>query len=151
MLAEVIDPLPQGAIADFKFIGDFLLGTAIDKNGTQRLVTTMIRMVGLTKEVLATAVIHDPGSMKVLTICETNRGKWYGQITHMARQTTGKPWKLPHRLENDDQSAPTDSTQSRKKRVTLDQARCRKNQPRLRSNVTHFPVRKSGMKHAKLS
>jgi hypothetical protein len=112
MLAEVIDPLPQGAIADFKFIGDFLLGAAIDKNGTQRLVTTMIRMVGLTKEVLATVVIHDPSSSEMSTICETNRGKWYGQIGQLARQTTGKPWKLPHPLENDEKSATTDSTKA---------------------------------------
>jgi hypothetical protein len=86
VLAEVIDPLPHGAIAHSKLIGDFLLGTAIDKNSTQRLVTTLVGMVGLTKEVLATIVIHDPHSLEMSTICETNRGKWYGQNAEAARQ-----------------------------------------------------------------
>jgi len=37
MLAEIIHPLPQAAVANAKFLGDVLLGTAVDKHGTQRL------------------------------------------------------------------------------------------------------------------
>jgi hypothetical protein len=64
MLAEIVHPLPQGAVANSKLLGDFLLGTAVHKNGPQRLEATLIRMGGLAKKVLATAVIHDPAPWK---------------------------------------------------------------------------------------
>jgi siroheme synthase (precorrin-2 oxidase/ferrochelatase) len=68
MLAEIIHPLPQAAVANSKFLGDFLLATAVDKNGTQRLVATMAGMGRLAKKVLATAVIHDPSSLEMSII-----------------------------------------------------------------------------------
>lgn len=46
MLAEIINPLPHGAVANSKFFGDFFLGTTVDKNGTQRLETPLVRMGG---------------------------------------------------------------------------------------------------------
>jgi len=76
MLAEIIHPLPHGAVANSKFLGDLLLGPAVDKNGTQRLEAAMVRMGGLAKKVLAKAVIHDPSSLELLLICGTNQGKW---------------------------------------------------------------------------
>ena len=91
MLAEIIHPLPHGAVANSKFIGDFLLGTAIDKNGTQRLVATMVGMGGLAKKVLATAVIHDPNSLEVSMIIWTNQGKCYGQNAQLSMKTIAKP------------------------------------------------------------
>jgi hypothetical protein len=63
-MAEIVHPLPHGAVANFKLLGDFFLGTAIDKNGTQRLKLTLVRMGGLAKKVLAKAVIHDPAPWK---------------------------------------------------------------------------------------
>jgi siroheme synthase (precorrin-2 oxidase/ferrochelatase) len=68
MLAEFTHPLPHGAIGESTLLGDFLLRTAVDKNGTQRLVTTMARMGGLAKKVLATVVIHDPSSLEMSII-----------------------------------------------------------------------------------
>jgi len=65
MLAEFMHPLAHGVVGESIFLGDFLLRTAIDKNGTQRLVTTMARMGGLAKKVQATAVIHDPSSLEM--------------------------------------------------------------------------------------
>jgi len=34
MLAEFTHPLPQGAVGESILLGDFLLCTAVDKNGT---------------------------------------------------------------------------------------------------------------------
>ena len=65
MLSEFMRPLPHGVVRETILIGDFLLRTAVDKNGTQCLVTTMARMDGLAKKVLATAVIHDPSSSEM--------------------------------------------------------------------------------------
>jgi hypothetical protein len=68
MLAEIIHPLPHRTVANSKFLGDFLLGTAVDKDGTQRLVATMAGMGRLAKKVLATAVIHDLSSLEMSII-----------------------------------------------------------------------------------
>jgi len=65
ILAEFTHPLPQGAVGEPILLGDFLLRTTVDKNGTQRLVTTLARMCGLAKKVLATVVIHDSGSLEM--------------------------------------------------------------------------------------
>jgi hypothetical protein len=91
MVAEIIHPLPQGAVANSKFLGDFLLGTAVDKNGTQRLVATMAGMGRLAKKVLATAVIHDPSSLEMSMTLRDNQGKWYGQIAQLSMKTIAKP------------------------------------------------------------
>ena len=91
MPAEIVHPLPHGAVANAKLLGDFFLRTAVDKNGTQRLEATLVRMSRLAKKVLATAVIHDPNSLEMLLICATNQGKWYGQIAQLSRKTIAKP------------------------------------------------------------
>jgi hypothetical protein len=91
VLAEIVHPLPHGAVANSKMLGDFFLGTAVNKNGTERLELTLVRMGGLAKKVLAKAVIHDPSSLEMLLICGTNQGKWYGQIGQLSMKTIAKP------------------------------------------------------------
>jgi hypothetical protein len=96
MPAEIVHPLPQGAVANSKLLGDFFLGTAVDKNGTQRLEATLVWMSRLAKKVLATAVIHDPNSLEMLLICGTNQGKWYGQFVQLSMKTIARPLKKRH-------------------------------------------------------
>jgi hypothetical protein len=78
MLAEIVHPLPHGAVANSKLLGDFFLGAAVDKNGTQRLEATLIRMGGLAKKVVATAVIHDPNSLEMLLLMRDKPRKMVG-------------------------------------------------------------------------
>jgi hypothetical protein len=89
--AEIVHPLPHGTVANPKLIGDFFLGTAVDKNGAQRLEATLVRMSRLAKKVLATAVIHDSNSLEMLLICGTHQGKGYGKIGQLSMKTIAKP------------------------------------------------------------
>jgi hypothetical protein len=128
MPAEIVHPLPQGAVANSKLLGDFFLGTAVDKNGTQRLEATLVWMSRLAKKVLATAVIHDPNSLEMLLICGTNQGKWYGQIAQLSRKTKAKPRKkrqLHHGRRKNDQLR---NNPPQEKRLTPNPAKPRKNQ-----------------------
>jgi hypothetical protein len=74
MLAEFTHPLPHGAVGKSILLGDFLLSTTVDKNGTQSLVTAMACLGRLAKKVQATTVIHDPNSLEMSIILGTNQG-----------------------------------------------------------------------------
>jgi hypothetical protein len=93
MLAEIIHPLPQAAVANSKFLGDLLLGTAVDKNGTQRLVATMAGMGRLAKKVLTMAVIHDPSSLEMSIISRDKPRKIVCQIAQLSKKTIAEPLK----------------------------------------------------------
>jgi hypothetical protein len=128
MPAEIVHPLPHGAVANSKLPGDFFLGTAVDKHGTQRLEAPLVRMGRLAKKVLATAVIHDPNSLEMLLICGTNQGKSYGQIGQLSMKTIAKPRKkryLQPRRRKKDQGR---TTTQQEKRLTPTPAKSRKNQ-----------------------
>jgi hypothetical protein len=75
MLAQFMNPLPQRAVSHAKLFGDLFLGTAIHKDGAQCLVTKMAGVGGLAKKVLATVVIHDPGSLEMSIILRDKPGK----------------------------------------------------------------------------
>jgi hypothetical protein len=73
---KVIDPLPERAVADAELFGHVFLRTALDENGAECLVTLVIGMQRLAKEVPEKTVIHDFGSLRMLAIVGSDRGKW---------------------------------------------------------------------------
>jgi hypothetical protein len=145
MLPEIVYPLPQGAVANAKLLGDFFLGAAVDKNGTQGLEATLVRMVGLAKKVLATAVVHDPSSLEMLLVLRDNPGRWYGQIATLSMKTLAKPRKKRPLLRGRPKHDHRRNNRQPQKRLTPTPAKPRKNRHSPGQNVTHFASRKSAV------
>jgi hypothetical protein len=67
--------VPQGVVPQLESFGHFLLWSALDEHGAQRLVTTVIRVPRM-KEKLATAhIVHDQPSLEIpVASLATNAG-----------------------------------------------------------------------------
>jgi hypothetical protein len=62
-LSELINELPKGAVPVAEVLGDLLLRSPVKEDGTQRLVTAVIRMPGLGEELPVGGVVHDGCSL----------------------------------------------------------------------------------------
>jgi hypothetical protein len=56
--SELIDQLPQRAVAVAELPGDLLLRTAVEEHGTEGLVTAVIRLRGPGEELPVRGVVH---------------------------------------------------------------------------------------------
>jgi hypothetical protein len=128
MLAKIKHPLPHAAVANAKFLGDFFLGTTLDKNGTQRLEATMVRMRGLAKKVLAKAVVHDPNSLEMLAILRDNPRKMvWSNYTAVDENQRQKPEKSRTPLADTEKMPKPEPSLEQQKRLTPTPAKPRKN------------------------
>jgi hypothetical protein len=58
LASELIDQLPQRAVAVAELLGDLLLRPAVEEYGTEGLITAVIRLGGPGEELPVRGVVH---------------------------------------------------------------------------------------------